>query len=376
MPSLDQLPVELIDQFAGCLCHDCTPGHPKIQAARGIVGERDKRLRTSTVIRAINKGDSTQVGLHLHSWGKSEVLDMMTSLCPNVREVAAEINSTEILTRNAPGSLTGLRHVSFKHRSSRDRERMGLNLLGCIATVAPGITTLAYDTVEQGTEGMMTLPIFAHLVDLRLEDAAIGLEPLRKLLAACPNLRSFSYRAGGRNSVFSDYRLEQFTPLEAQQTVVRLAPNLTSLALDMSGSNVNGPPWGIDMIRSLAELSRLERLTLDFNCLVPEIDEWGGGNDPASYQDPMLLVRLLPSSIRSLSLFWIRRHFSFSSFTFERLHRIHIQFMQLASATRDQFPKLETVTAAGLGLNWGPQDGVEEEVKAAFEARGIIARFD
>jgi hypothetical protein len=456
MLSLDHLPVELIDQIAGCLCHDCTPGHPQIRDAWGSEDDREKRQKVSTVvalahlcrtskklsaiatphlyhrpaegkwwllartliarpdlashvrhlfddslwrhvfvlfnpemmldfpeevlwghfsgsevIRAIKDNFKTkdfgrEVGLSLHSWGKSDVLDMMVSLCANVREVAAEINSPEIFTRSIPGSLRDLRHVNFKHRESRERERMPLNLLGCIATVAPRVTTLTCETVKQNTENMMTMPTFARLVELRLEDAAIGLEPLRKFLVACPNLRSFSYRAGGQNSVFNDYVLEQFTPLEAQQAVVCHAPNLTSFALDMPNTHVNGPYWSFDMIRSLSELTKLERLTLDFNCLFPEIKESGGASGDDS--DPMLMVRLLPSSIRSLSLSRTRQHPS-------KFERLHIPLMQLASATRDQFPKLETVTASGLGLEWRPQEGVEE-VKAAFEAQGIIACFD
>jgi hypothetical protein len=217
---------------------------------------------------------------------------------------------------------------------------------------------------------MITLPTFAHLVELRLEDAAIGLEPLRKLLVACPNLRSFSYRAGGQNSVFNDYVLEQFTPLEAQQAVVCHAPNLTSFTLDISRTPDGISYSDTETMRSLAELSKFERLTLNLSCLFPRTDErFGAVGDAQGLQDHMLMVHFLPPSIRSLSLCWGPRH---SDFIFELLH---IPLIQLASTARDQFPKLETVTVSGLGLEWRPQEGIEE-VKAALEAQGIIACFD
>lgn len=283
----------------------------------------------------------------------SETLDMLVSLCPDVQEIIAivgTLNTPNILIWSPQASLPNLRR--FKLSKSSPGAGLSLNLLAQVATAAPNLTSVALFAVEQNASSLQTLPAMPSLVALALRDAAICSETLRKLLAVCPNLQSFTYHAAPPGAH------ERVTRTEIAHALVGAAPNLTSLELILDPDDpMNLAPTDL-MMPSLAGLSKLEHLTLTLDCVLP-----GGSSRaiPITSLSSMLLVNLLPASIRTLSLLWFGLYFSVAS---EPL-------LRLASAAPDRFRSLKSVHVSLL-RNGLP--GYEEkcaEVVAAFEKLGV-----
>jgi hypothetical protein len=235
-------------------------------------------------------------------------------------------------------------------------------------TLAPQLTRIFCDAMDMGSTGLddsetISLATFSNLTDLRFDRSAIAAEWLPIIFAACPRLQSFSYEEGGPNVGY-----DQFTPQDAQEALIRCAPNLVSLRLDIIAEDLQSPSNTTVVISSLTDLSRLEHLALNLSNLLPEPQlvqaGWYAADGqlmPSIYAlpepDPLLLVHLLPASIRSLKL---SRDSIKTDFTCLRA-----ALVCLAAAAADQFPRLEKVTLSGIG-----EEDVEN-IKVSIQAYGI-----
>ncbi|SPN99143.1 uncharacterized protein DNG_02178 [Cephalotrichum gorgonifer] len=229
-------------------------------------------------------------------------LDLLLPLCPNLEELDTVLDNADAFTFAQPGSLRSLRALAVTYADTEG----GLDLgeLSPLAAAAPNLSKILGHQVGGAVELHAT---FANVTHVCLDWSTLGPDCLRNILRACPRLGSFEFRAGGCS--FGD---EQFTPLEAQDAIVELAPRLKSLALDFAMADsfdaaVFGDEW---IMSSVAGLEALERLDLDMRCLVthknPHVDERVRGPDgelvllgqgPLAAPGAMALVDLLPSSI-------------------------------------------------------------------------------
>jgi hypothetical protein len=125
-------------------------------------------------------------------WFRSQTLDMLSSLCANVQELAARGDVVyKILIWDAPGSLMGLKHVTLVQ--ARSRRALDLTVLSQVATTAPNLPTVKFHPVRHTSvfDPPVSLPSMAKLVKLNLPDAYVCHEAFCSILAACPNLQFF-----------------------------------------------------------------------------------------------------------------------------------------------------------------------------------------
>ncbi len=288
------------------------------------------------------------------SWcDSSETLDMLVSLCTAVREIDARtrtFNTPNMFIWSAPGSLPELKHLTLRHLSLGPS--LSLNLLAQVATAGPNLTRVALYDLKQDAGGPQIMPDMPNLVALSLWKAAVCPQSLENLLAACPNLRSFAYLSAPIGAH------EPVTRSKMARALVRAAPNLTSLVLSLH------PGGGVHLdaadtaVPSLAGLPRLETLTLSLDCVLPAGVSTAA---PVLSLDPELLVRLLPTSVHTLSLPW-------TGLNFKVLSPV---LLRLASATPSRLPSLKFVYVTEMAK---PLKTVAEEVaevKAAFAAQGV-----
>ncbi|EAQ85051.1 predicted protein [Chaetomium globosum CBS 148.51] len=209
-------------------------------------------------------------------WFRSQTLDMLSSLCANVQELAARGDVVyKILIWDAPGSLMGLKHVTLVQ--ARSRRALDLTVLSQVATTAPNLPTVKFHPVRHTSvfDPPVSLPSMAKLVKLNLPDAYVCHEallfrpwnpsntnaPATKLPCfKCHNFQHFSYAQA------AEYGPDlEFTPSKAERALVRSTPNLTSLTLYMGQSK--HCLRRADVLQSLAGLSKLEDLSLTLLCL-------------------------------------------------------------------------------------------------------------
>lgn len=234
------------------------------------------------------------------------MVDILVALCPNIEELDAVLYYGDAFALSEPRSLARLRTVSVAYGDTRDGVCLGS--LTPLAAAAPTLSRILGRQVGSSTE---LLEAFTNVTHVRLDWSTISLKSLRNILTACPGLESLAFLAAGTMVGY-----KQFTPLEAQAAIQELAPNLTSLHLDlgsaMSHDMLQGDAW---VMRSLACLSRLETLALDTRCLVPHKNPHQNtmtkGPDgryvpvdvgPIPELRSTALVDLLPPSIRELRI--------------------------------------------------------------------------
>ena len=295
----------------------------------------------------------------------SDPVDVLPPLCPNLEDLELTVNYGDLLVRNTLGSLRHLRNVKLSHADTEGG--MHFHHLERLNTLAPQLTRIFCDAMDMQSPEFddsetISLATFSNLTDLRFDHSAIAAEWLPIILAACPRLQSFSYQEGGPTVGYS-----QFTPQDAQEALIRYAPNLVSLRLDIIAEDLQNPSNTTVVISSLTDLSRLEHLALNLSNLLPEPQlvqaGWYAADGqlmPSIYAlpepDPLLLVHLLPASIRSLTL---SRDSIKSDFTCLRA-----ALVRLAEVAADQFPRLEKVT-----LSRSEEEDVE--IKVSIQAYGI-----
>jgi hypothetical protein len=153
-------------------------------------------------------------------------------------------------------------------------------------------------------------------------------------------LSIFAYEAGGL--VVGE---DQFTPLEAQHVLrhVRSLKHL-DLAFDDAYFKTENGDMGI---QSLRNLTNLEHLTLDIRCLIPHRIEDGGshipGPDGESQLDELLLVNMIPASLRTL--------FIWQGYYGGSPDRLTSALSMLESVALDRFPTLKSITISGRVVN-------------------------
>ncbi|KAK4097054.1 hypothetical protein N658DRAFT_510732 [Parathielavia hyrcaniae] len=303
------------------------------------------------------------------------IFEFFVSLCPNVQEIATGILLCHLFTDQPSGSLQHVRHVQMTLDSSCELlgEPMfqGFALIARLAIVAPNVRSIVCRFVMQSAQIRHRLPIITNLVQLHLHKSTLTLLALARILAACPNLRSFLYHDSHLDRECPG--MECFTPWQAQEAILRYAPALTSLDLNISDDFELRSP--ADTVQSLRRLSELEHLSLDLTSLIPGIDPLNG-MDPVQVpnMDPVLLVRLLPASIRSLRLCW-STNLQDPRFEFKHLRE---PLMRLAAATQDQFPALRSIAVSLFDAQSGTEEGMDDvkAVTATFRKLGIRTHIE
>ncbi|KAL2194496.1 hypothetical protein P885DRAFT_62972 [Corynascus similis CBS 632.67] len=344
MPSLGQLPTELLDMIVGRFCQHCTlleydcddpypwhKEHGNFATSVTPLSLHEQRLQTSaspasgstylydyfqddTFDALLKDGvfpSAPEIARHFDtsrlarmtlgeedipdhppireawdflSWENAESLDMLVLLCPNVRHISmGPICLPGPFTYSNSRSLMQVELVEIGR--NLNRYSTDVDMLTRIAAVAPHITSLA----------------------------------LARLLDACPNLRLLVYES----------LVKRWQPptseasYEIQGVVARYAPTLISLNI-----------YSLDGVI--------------------------GSSDPRSRH--MLFFDVLPTSICLVRIIWSLAEFS------RELKPMFRSLMHLASLLPKRFSRLKSVTTWGLD----PEGVPVEEIVAAFETHGVV----
>jgi hypothetical protein len=185
--------------------------------------------------------DSLAGELHSKGWGiqnSNDLVDLVTALCPNVEYLQATLGYFATFYLCKPNSLMALKHLDLRHADTEG----GIHItdLTDFLRAAPNLTTIRLFQVDMETsdetEGIKDLHVtLNHVKYLDFWRSAVGAGPLGMILRACPNLETLDYEAGG-GCVGHD----QFSPVEAKEMILRHAPNLRTLRLDLRLARL---PW-------------------------------------------------------------------------------------------------------------------------------------
>ncbi|KAJ4286201.1 hypothetical protein N0V88_008103 [Collariella sp. IMI 366227] len=311
-------------------------------------------------------------------WERYERVDMLSYLCPNLEEF--EVSTAErnnIWFSVAPGSLMRLTHLSLSDLGPGLTQKFAQ--LCQIAAVAPNLRSLVCYRVSQAMRFISEPNTFARLTELRFYHANISARALRHFLAACPELRSFTYIASGYSAGIVEAK-----PSAIQDAIIRHAPNLVFLSLYLwrysveniqnesdSGAEdqvVDSSPLNTSTkMTSFARLSKLEHLALDTRCILPDPVMTSPGQGDNS--DSMFLLRLLPPSIRSLRLAGSPSNVP-AVFPSCGVGPLRAALVRLVSVVPDKFPMLKEVMLEALGK--------EEfrDVRVLFEKQGVVVELE
>lgn len=135
-------------------------------------------------------------------------LDILASLCPNLKTVSATLTFSPTFRFNPALSLPRLQTASFDYHDTRNN---GISLLDLqpLSLAAPNLTSLTLTRLDGSSEshgdGTITPPL-AQLRHLDCRYSAVSVETLVGILASCPRLVTFKYAWGGYgvgNGVFT-----------------------------------------------------------------------------------------------------------------------------------------------------------------------------
>lgn len=282
---------------------------------------------------------------------------ILLSLSPNLEELEAvqyEGPLNALLDQDA-AAFPHLRRVTIN-----DWKKAGELMfedLDFLSLHAPNLTYLRCSSMGLVYEPQPHVS-FKNVVELRVDRCGITVDGLDGLLQTCPNLRHFYYEAGGQNVCD-----EQFTPYEAPASFFYYAPDLVSLKMYMARISEYLAPAEIDdlvLLGDLTELTKLENLVLDIQCLIPpQEDPFSFIDGPAPVRvDPMMLVELLPPSIKSIRLVG-------DIVSGANLGMFRRPLASLAAVAAERFSNLKKVQLVGeVGKGF---DGI----KLTFETAGV-----
>lgn len=286
-------------------------------------------------------------------------MSLVVSLCPNLEELDTPLTQADAFAFSGPWSMRRLKTVVAAY----DDPVYGMNLgaLARLAAAAPSLSTL----IGWQVNSCYDMPVPGNVTRLRLGRSSMGIEGLRNVLRACPRLEAFGYSAGG--SVIGH---DQFTPLEVQDTLVELAPWLTSLSLDFNEILCHDPLAGKGwLLRSLSGLERLKELEMDTRCFVAHMNPMSttkvrGPDGKWVPYDPgpvpelgrEALVELLPASICQVRI--SRGNYG------PELAMVADALEGLAQQV-SRFPNFRRVGVCGK------EAGSLEGVRSSFEERGV-----
>ncbi|KAF6829228.1 hypothetical protein CMUS01_08231 [Colletotrichum musicola] len=294
---------------------------------------------------------------------KGRLLDLVASVCPNLEELSVQTyyDSAEYGLFSAPGSLPCLRKLSQAHGDTELTCDMGL--LEPLFDAAPKLASLKGVNVGGFGDGLR----LKRLTKLELERSEVTERNLSAFLERLPRLEEFSYSAGG--ATVSDS--EGMLPRGFQTALTLHAPRLRRLAIDLEMAFLGRDLTEETMLRSLKGLEQLEELKIDTRCLA--VHENPGASramrmPDGTFQripfvvpepDPMVLVNLLPASIRS---FRLRNRPGYGG---PKMALFVPAIVRLGEVAAEMFPHLKAVAFPGLL----PESA--GEARSAFEAAGI-----
>ncbi len=149
-------------------------------------------------------------------------VDIIVSLSPNLERLHATLGYFDVFRFCPPRSLPRLQSAALSHADTE----YGLDLgnMARLFNAAPGLTDLAFYMVDGCANlGAATLD---KLISLTFQSSALDAESLKRILRACPNLKTLDYEAGGP-TVGDD----QFTGSEARDAILAYTPKLTTFRL-------------------------------------------------------------------------------------------------------------------------------------------------
>ena len=271
---------------------------------------------------------------------------VMAILCPNLEKLDCFIDFDDIFLPIPAGSLTNLTHVESAYADTEGG--MSFDAIWPLAKAALNLHKLDCRAVSWCKP---FTSVFESLTELRLTLSGMDAESLENILRNCPRLSIFEFEAGGL--VVGE---DQFTPLEAQHALrhVRSLKHL-GLAFDEAFFETENDDMAIQSLRNLANL---EHLSLDMRCLIPyrigDGERYTPGPDGQLIpQDPsldggpqldeLLLVNMIPASLRALSI-W-QGYYGVSP------DRLASALSMLESVALDGFPVLKSITISGRVVN-------------------------
>ncbi|KAL2131851.1 hypothetical protein VTI74DRAFT_4539 [Chaetomium olivicolor] len=159
-------------------------------------------------------------------------VEVLTSLCPNLEILHAQVNIGDAFRFCPPHSLLRLRDVGLGHGPRHD-DQFGtfLDWVAGLFRAAPNITHLVCQRVDGCDELGLTLK---HLTSLEFRASRLDSEGLANVLSMCPNLKMLTYELGYWPGVNPD----QFGAVEAATTILENTPNLESFRVDAQDA-----PW-------------------------------------------------------------------------------------------------------------------------------------
>jgi len=275
-------------------------------------------------------------------WFYSVGSDILLSLCPKVKAVAAFVaNYGAIFSCCRPGSLHNLGFLEVICFSKLRRGQPALDPIFIrLSSVAPSLNQLRISTcVSDFDQPDWTRPEshlfpslpFTQLHTLSLQCVTPLQIPLLVLLRSCPQLKVFSFSSPEECGMLPSGYVD-FSHRTLGQMLVQYTPWLEELSLQLGSVTYADSNPEEQRITSLAALTNLQKLEIDIHSLV---------TTSPGLSDSLLLVKLLPRSIRVLT---IDACFP----THVRISQIEDALQVLASSAPHTFQQLEEVHLEGL----------------------------
>ncbi|KAH7312692.1 hypothetical protein B0I35DRAFT_437536 [Stachybotrys elegans] len=290
-------------------------------------------------------------------------VDLLMSLCANLEQVKVTVGYFNIAALCLRYTFDRLSSITLSHEDTEGG--ISFQNVAPLVDSAPNLKYLRFHALAaEETALNETLP---RLTTMVLDWSTIDYPALVKVLENCPRLETFKYFGGGPLVGNGD-----ITPRQAQDAFVSLGRNLRCIYLNLLSDAFGDGRLILEdrLMTSLAELGKLEHLSLDLRCLVPHRDPHctssTGGPDgtwinlnegPLPQPNETYLVNLLPVSIR---------HFNIEE-SYVDVAPLLPAIRRLASVARERFPKLRHV---GIPTEKLDAETVKE-VTAAFQEAGV-----
>ncbi|RSL47254.1 hypothetical protein CEP54_013490 [Fusarium duplospermum] len=245
---------------------------------------------------------------------------MVLTKVPNLECLHLEHDHAREFPFCQPGSLPHLKELIVQHWDTEG----GTDILLSIAPIlfaAPALERLKGLLISSAEWEGPTPLRHEGLKEIFLVSSAVGFEDISTLLGSFPRLEAFSYESGGGNESW-----EEASPRQIGEAVLLCKDTLRFLSIDYTDSW-----WRDDMSRanamgSLAELKKLQKLSLDGLSLFRDSTGTAGG---------MTICEMLPASIVEVEI------------TRPKLSILN-EILELARVASQKFPALRRVSVAGF----------------------------
>jgi hypothetical protein len=184
-------------------------------------------------------------------------IDIMSSLCPNLKTLHATLGYFEGFRLCTPQSMPHLQTVTISHSDTE----LGIDLATAIPLfrAAPNITRMAFYMIAGCSDlGGVTLD---KVTSLDFQNSSFSSDALTLILTAFPNLETFKYECGGASVGY-----DQFTLREAKAAFLAHAPKLNLVRLAAMDRTFDDLEWADDAaVRGLESALAARGTRLEFD---------------------------------------------------------------------------------------------------------------